>query len=218
MSVCGVTSSKQSETHFSFPVKGCSVKSSKKSGRLHRKPSTKDHLRGLFKMVTFMDKTTSGRRYLHIQPSENDVVGEETKLSICNPIMSLCKSDCELTSKFPLSCTYLFVAYHKLMQGRKGKPTIEQRNKYHVSKKPDQENRIPHPGILSSLTDAGARGWSDCQTIFYELRVAIGQRTETFLAAFLSCWLCMVILPVRDAGCIHPGTFSIASLMASGIA
>jgi len=131
----------------------------------------------------------------------------------------------ELASKLSLSCTYLFIAYHKHMQGRKGKPTIAQWiffwfwgcSKYHASKKPDQDNRIPHPGILPSLTDAGAHGWSDYQAIFDELGVAIGQRTETFLAAFLSCWLCTFILPVRDAGCIRPGTFSIASLMASGV-
>ncbi|KAJ8425239.1 hypothetical protein Cgig2_014338 [Carnegiea gigantea] len=41
-----------------------------------------------------MDKITSGRCYLHIQPSENDVDEEETKLPVCNPIMSLCKPDC----------------------------------------------------------------------------------------------------------------------------
>ncbi|KAJ8425658.1 hypothetical protein Cgig2_015326 [Carnegiea gigantea] len=286
-------------------------------------------------MVTFLEKTTSGRRYLHIQPSENDVDGEGTKLPVRNPTTSLCKPDCvrgppslpwwskenlktgetfllsthvkmkknlpsyqllrhdieferrswaklplhgefsykplywewcletntlhtskgevslsifdiysflglpisghlydevvptqrELVSKLSLSCTYLFIAYHKLMQGRKGKPTIEQwisfwfrgRSKYHVSKKPDQGSRIPQPGILSPLPDAGARGWSDYQAIFDELGVATGQRTETFLAAFLSCWLCTFILPVRDAGCIRPGTFSIASLMASGV-
>ncbi|KAJ8431797.1 hypothetical protein Cgig2_027965 [Carnegiea gigantea] len=32
----------------------------------------------------------------------------------------------ELTNKLPLSCIYLFTAYHKLMQGRKAKPSIEQ--------------------------------------------------------------------------------------------
>ena len=31
----------------------------------------------------------------------------------------------ELKNKLPLSCTYLFIAYQKLMQGRKGKPIIE---------------------------------------------------------------------------------------------
>ncbi|KAJ8425363.1 hypothetical protein Cgig2_032879 [Carnegiea gigantea] len=45
--------------------------------------------------------------------------------------------------------------------------------------------------------------------------MAIGQRTETFLAAFLSCWLCTFILSVGDAGCICPDTFSIISLMTS---
>ncbi|KAJ8430016.1 hypothetical protein Cgig2_008455 [Carnegiea gigantea] len=119
-------------------------------------------------MVTFVDKITSGRRYLHIQPNENDADGEETKLPVRNPITSLCKPDCVR-------------------------------------------------GILSLLPDAGTRGWSDYQAIFDELGVATGQRTETFLAAFLSCWLCIFILPVRDAGCIRPGTFSIASLMASGV-
>ncbi|KAJ8427083.1 hypothetical protein Cgig2_008952 [Carnegiea gigantea] len=296
-------------------------------------------------MVTFVDKITNGRRYLHIQPSENDVDGEETKLPVRKPITSLCKPDCvrgppslpwwskenlktgetfllsthvkmkenlpsyqllrhdieserrswaklplhgefsykplywewlegilvhckdklttlhlfdalyaslflydrcsnlirtvceywypetntlhtskgevspsifdiysflrlpisgclcdevvptqrELASKLPLSYTYLFIAYHKLI-------------KYHVSKKPDQDSRIPQPGILSSLTDAEARGWSDYQAIFDELGVATGQRTETLLTAFFSCWLCTFILPVRDAGCIRPGS------------
>ena len=45
-------------------------------------------------MVTFTDKTTSGRCYLYIQPNENDVDGEETKLPIRNSIMSSCKFDC----------------------------------------------------------------------------------------------------------------------------
>jgi len=51
-------------------------------------------MQGLFKMVTFVDPTTSGRRYLHIQPNENDVDGEETKLPFRNPITSMCKPDC----------------------------------------------------------------------------------------------------------------------------
>ncbi|KAJ8422335.1 hypothetical protein Cgig2_015890 [Carnegiea gigantea] len=56
------------------------------------------------------------------------------------------------------------------MQGRKGKPTIEQWiaswfrgcNRYHIARKPDQDSRIPHPRILSSIIDAGARGWGYC--------------------------------------------------------
>ncbi|KAJ8425241.1 hypothetical protein Cgig2_014340 [Carnegiea gigantea] len=151
-----------------------------------------------------MDKITSGRCYLHIQPSENDVDEEETKLPVCNPIMSLCKPDCvrglpslpswskenlkigktfllsthELASKLPLSGTYLFIAYHKLMQGRKGKPTIEQwisfwfRGRSKTTESLNKEYCLPLP-------------------------------TQEPV--------------VRDAGCIHPGTFSIASLITSGV-
>ncbi|KAJ8423973.1 hypothetical protein Cgig2_008748 [Carnegiea gigantea] len=202
-------------------------------------------------MVTFLDKTTSGRRYLHIQPSENDVDGEETKLPVRNPITSLCKPDCvrgppslPWWSKENLKTGEIFLlsthvkmkenlpsyqllrhdieserrSWAKLpLHGEFSYKPLYWECKYHVSKKPDQDSRIPQPGILSPLPDAGARGWSDYQAIFEELGVATGQRTETFLAAFLSCWLCTFILPVRDAGCIRPGTFSIASLMASGV-
>ncbi|KAJ8451407.1 hypothetical protein Cgig2_017798 [Carnegiea gigantea] len=65
-------------------------------------------MQDLFKMVTFMDKTTRGRRYLYIQPSENDVEGEETKLPICNPITSLCKSDCVRVRDAGCICPYTF--------------------------------------------------------------------------------------------------------------
>ncbi|KAJ8434938.1 hypothetical protein Cgig2_023935 [Carnegiea gigantea] len=187
---------------------------------------------GLFEMLTFIDKTTNGRRYLCIRPSESEIDGEETKLPICNSITSLCKSDyiggppsLFWWSKENLKTdeTFLLSSHikspginHEL--GRKGKQTIEQwiafwfrgRNKYHISRKSDQDYRIPHPGILSPWV-------GDYQVIFDELGVAIGQRTENFLATFLSCWLCTFILPVRDAYCIRPGTFSVAAFMASGV-
>ncbi|KAJ8432209.1 LOW QUALITY PROTEIN: hypothetical protein Cgig2_020739 [Carnegiea gigantea] len=40
-----------------------------------------------------MDKTTSARHYLHMQPSESGIDGEETKLPIYNSITCLCKFD-----------------------------------------------------------------------------------------------------------------------------
>jgi len=36
---------------------------------------------------------------------------------LCDEVVPM---QCELTNKLPLSCTYLFTAYQKLMQGRKG--------------------------------------------------------------------------------------------------
>ena len=39
---------------------------------------------------------------------------------------------------------------------------------------------------------------------------------ETYLAALLSCWLCMFVLPSEDLNTICPRTFKIASFMAAG--
>ena len=52
--------------------------------------------------------------------------------------------------------------------------------------------------------------------VFDALEISIDRRENTYLAAFLSCWLCLFALPVRDAGCIRPGTFSVASSMEGG--
>lgn len=39
---------------------------------------------------------------------------------------------------------------------------------------------------------------------------------ETFLAAFLACCLCTLVLPNKEVGIIRPNTFMVASLMTSG--
>ncbi|KAJ8430730.1 hypothetical protein Cgig2_001303 [Carnegiea gigantea] len=64
----------------------------------------------------------------------------------------------QLTNKLPLSFTYLFITYPKLMQG----------------------NWTPHPRIESSIIDAGGHGWGSCEVVVDELGVAKGQRTETY--------------------------------------
>ncbi|KAJ8441873.1 hypothetical protein Cgig2_034132 [Carnegiea gigantea] len=212
-------------------------------------------------MVTFMDKTTDGRRYLHNQPSENGVDGEETKLPIHSSITSLCKFDCvggppslpwwseKNLEKAKHSCCLVILRSKRIslltncgittwspglsrglgyqymrsllsnhfirsvceywcpktnaLHTSKGKMSLSifdiysflglpLSSKYHVSKKSDMGNRTPHPGIPSSIINAGAYEWGDCQ-------------------------LCTFILPARDIGCICPGTFDVSSFMASGI-
>ncbi|KAJ8422044.1 hypothetical protein Cgig2_001036 [Carnegiea gigantea] len=188
-------------------------------------------------MVTFMNKITSDRHYQQIQPSEKDLDGEETKLPIHNLITSLCKSEgirglpslpwwskenFKIDKIFSLSShikspgtnhelgycyTRNFLTSHFIGSGP---------NKYHV-RKSDQDNWTPHLRILSFIIDVEARRWGDFQVIFDELAVTKGKRIETFMAAFLSSWLCTFILPVRDAGCICFGTFSIPSFVALGV-
>ncbi|KAJ8449514.1 hypothetical protein Cgig2_005536 [Carnegiea gigantea] len=123
------------------------------------------------------------------------------------------ESECKSWAKLPLYGEFSYKSFYWEWL----EDILIRRNKDHVSRKPDQDNPILHLGILSAITNTGARRWGDCQAIFDKLGVAIGQHTETCLATFLSYWLCTFILPVRDTGCIRPGTFSIASLMSSGI-
>ncbi|KAL2922228.1 Tropomyosin [Bienertia sinuspersici] len=45
---------------------------------------------------------------------------------------------------------------------------------------------------------------------------AEGKRQTTYVAAFLSCWLCVFVLPKNEDRLIRPGTFEVAVLMARG--
>ncbi|KAJ8431985.1 hypothetical protein Cgig2_005914 [Carnegiea gigantea] len=124
-----------------------------------------------------------------------------------------------LKSGMGRGCTHLFKAYHILRQRFDHKPTIEEwiafwfhgPVKYYAPTKSDRRSGVPLPNIISSATEV--RGWNKSHVVFDELGVPKGERTETFLAAFLSCWLCLFALLIRDAGCIRPGTFSVASSM-----
>ncbi|KAH0717403.1 hypothetical protein KY285_013434 [Solanum tuberosum] len=49
-----------------------------------------------------------------------------------------------------------------------------------------------------------------------ELGVEESFKDETYLAAFLACWLCKFVLPNKKADCIRASVFKVASLMAHG--
>ncbi|KAJ8433428.1 LOW QUALITY PROTEIN: hypothetical protein Cgig2_024764 [Carnegiea gigantea] len=106
----------------------------------------------------------------------------------------------ELKTSLGRSCTHLFIAYHILRQRFDHKPTIEEwiafwfhgPVKYHSPMKSDRQSRVPLP-INISLT-IEVHGWNKSHSIFDELGMPKGEHTETFLATFLSCWLCMFIL------------------------
>jgi len=53
-------------------------------------------------------------------------------------------------------------------------------------------------------------------TVFDALEVPDDRRGSTYLAAFLSWWLCTFALPEDEKGFICPGTFEAASKMAAG--
>jgi len=52
--------------------------------------------------------------------------------------------------------------------------------------------------------------------VFRRLGVPKEKRESTYLAAFLSCWLCVFVLPEIGEKFIRPSTFEVASMMVSG--
>jgi len=52
--------------------------------------------------------------------------------------------------------------------------------------------------------------------VFRSLGVPKEKRKSTYLVAFLSCRLCIFVLPKTEEKFIHPGTFEVANMMASG--
>ena len=51
---------------------------------------------------------------------------------------------------------------------------------------------------------------------FEDLGVASEHLEESYLAAFLACWLCKFVFPKDDVNYIRPGVFKVASKMAAG--
>ena len=52
--------------------------------------------------------------------------------------------------------------------------------------------------------------------VFYNLSVVETDVKETYLAAFLACWLCKFVLPWGSVNLIRHGVFKVASRMAQG--
>ncbi|KAJ8432843.1 hypothetical protein Cgig2_024531 [Carnegiea gigantea] len=109
--------------------------------------------------------------------------------------------------------------YHILRQRLDHKSTIEEwvafwfrgLVKYHAPMKSDRRSRVPLPTHVPLITKV--HGWSESHAVFDKLGVPKGEYAETLPAAFLLCWLCLFVLPVRDATCIHLETFSEVSSM-----
>ncbi|KAL0446360.1 UNVERIFIED_CONTAM: hypothetical protein Slati_1763900 [Sesamum latifolium] len=59
--------------------------------------------------------------------------------------------------------------------------------------------------------------WSTAEeALFEKLCIEGNLKEEVYLAAYLACWLCTFVLLGNDVNSIHPSTFKMASMMASG--
>ncbi|KAM1454903.1 hypothetical protein ACFXTO_004344 [Malus domestica] len=136
---------------------------------------------------------------------------------------------CRNNRGLPASCRYLFLAYHKLFQKVLGKSGMKISSwirfwywdamKYKRHSKKSGRNKTTRPkgdsdpsGVIGL---AGRRTPVELRT-FEDLGVASEYLEESYLAAFLACWLCKFVFPKDDVNLICPGIFKVASKMAAG--
>ncbi|KAH7849160.1 hypothetical protein Vadar_013902 [Vaccinium darrowii] len=128
----------------------------------------------------------------------------------------------------PSSCKYLFLAYHQIYcaSGTSNVTTHEwvkfwfkapsryKEPPHRVQKKRSGEPRTSNnpTGFISAPNPRSRDG----EKVFDDLGIEKNMREETNLAAFLSCWLCVFVLPNKEVGQIRPGVFKVASMMARG--
>jgi len=140
-------------------------------------------------------------------------------------VKELVGSDEKRTKYIPRTCEYLFAAFHHL-RGANQEVSFSKWISFWCKKPqryeaapPREEKKSARPesthnpsGVLPDTT-----GWSRVEErMFSGLGVKVDKRDETYLATFLSCWLCAFILPNKKGEFIRPGTFKMASFMASG--
>ncbi|KAM2977198.1 hypothetical protein FF2_014166 [Malus domestica] len=135
---------------------------------------------------------------------------------------------CRNSRGLPASCRYLFWAYHKLFQEAPDKSGMKISSwirfwywdavKYKRPSKKNGRNKTTRPKRDSDPSGviglAGRRTPDELRT-FEDLGVALEHLEESYLTAFLACWLCKFVFPKDDVNLIHPEVFKVASKMAA---
>ncbi|KAG5550487.1 hypothetical protein RHGRI_015454 [Rhododendron griersonianum] len=128
----------------------------------------------------------------------------------------------------PSSCKYLFLAYRRIYcASETSNVTIHDWVKFWFKEEPRykqpparvQKKRLSEPRTSNNPTgfigEKKPRS-KDTEKVFDDLGVEKDVKEETNLAALLSCWLCVFVLPNKEVDQIRPGVFKIASMMAQG--
>ena len=134
-------------------------------------------------------------------------------------------------SSLPLSCEYLFAAFHHLSLELGGPDSVTSaewvgfwfRGSFRYPKPPNRlslrrsvRGKLSHNprGIIT--THHNQCRTEDEEAPFRILKVSEKVKEETWLAALLSCWLGEFVFPGKEANLIRPGIFKVASSMAHG--
>ncbi|KAH0647980.1 hypothetical protein KY285_033228 [Solanum tuberosum] len=140
-------------------------------------------------------------------------------------VKELVGSDEKRTKYITRTCEYLFASFHHL-RGANQEVSFSKWISFWCKKPqryeaapPREEKKSTRPelthnpsGVLPDTTR-----WSRVkEKMFSRLGVKVDKRDETYLAALLSCWLCVFVLPNKKGEFIRLGTFKMASFMVSG--
>ncbi|KAL2926380.1 Huntingtin-interacting protein 1-related protein [Bienertia sinuspersici] len=117
----------------------------------------------------------------------------------------------------PASCKYMFTALQSIMStSRRSHFMFEERCRFWF-RAPKRYSATILPKAVENFSDFGIpKSWSNKHEALTLLNVPEEHRQQTYLAAFLSCWLCAFVLPLKNLGCIRPSVFKPASQLASG--
>ncbi|KAF7151700.1 hypothetical protein RHSIM_Rhsim02G0146600 [Rhododendron simsii] len=122
----------------------------------------------------------------------------------------------------PPSCKHLFAAYHRLFRASETHHITAHdwihfwcrlKSKYSNLSSDDQSEGASRPTGHTSLPLERTK---DEEGAFNELGIKARLREEVYLAAFLSCWLSVFVLPNGKVNQIRPTVFKVASIMARG--
>nr|GLL27176.1 uncharacterized protein LOC105951073 [Ipomoea trifida] len=139
----------------------------------------------------------------------------------------------------PQCCKYLFQAYSYLYNRRKRTRGVrnqkDEDRSLHVNEwiefwsrrpqvydrpilsKNDKRKSRPKNTQNTSGKIPALKGWTKVtRAPFVELGIPPELEEETHLAAYLCCWLCVFVLPIKATRLIRYTTFKMASLMATG--
>lgn len=126
-----------------------------------------------------------------------------------------------------LSCKYLYSAYHSIIIQGETKDSKNRKVYAHewiafwfkedkIYVRPPSRLRSKETWTPSGFIPRSSSWSTRDMSTFRALGVPEHLWNEVYLAAFLSCWLCVFALPSEETHMIRPSTFRVASVIASG--
>ncbi|XP_012828660.1 PREDICTED: uncharacterized protein LOC105949899 [Erythranthe guttata] len=140
----------------------------------------------------------------------------------------LCGIDATGSRYMPRTCKHLLHVYHLLRKKADDNSQVsiekwikfwsKKQLKYHQPPLRKERKKVRPKSTHNPLGSFDAHDeWDTAEReLFSKLKIGNDLRTETYLSAFLACWLCTFVLPTDSPDTIRPSTFKMASLMASG--